>query len=160
MAVSASSSTWWRTSASSSTSNPAPSRRARVGGWIRLGHPFPSVLDGVVTGAVAALAGGAPDVVGRSALAMTILQLAIGTVNDVVDAPRDAGRKPGKPIPAGLVPVAWATTAAIAGFPLGAVIAFSLSVPTGILAILVGLIGLAYDLGLKGTSWSWLPFAV
>ncbi len=34
---------------------------------------------------------------------MTLLQFAIGTVNDLVDAPRDAGHKPGKPIPAGLV---------------------------------------------------------
>ena len=34
---------------------------------------------------------------------MTALQVSIGTLNDLVDAPRDAGRKPGKPIPAGLV---------------------------------------------------------
>ena len=32
---------------------------------------------------------------------MTALQASIGILNDVVDAPRDAGRKPGKPIPAG-----------------------------------------------------------
>ena len=34
---------------------------------------------------------------------MTALQASIGILNDVVDAPRDAGRKPSKPIPAGLV---------------------------------------------------------
>ena len=33
---------------------------------------------------------------------MTALQASIGSLNDLVDAPRDAGRKPGKPIPAGL----------------------------------------------------------
>ena len=34
---------------------------------------------------------------------MVALQASIGALNDVVDAPADAGRKPGKPIPAGLV---------------------------------------------------------
>ncbi len=34
---------------------------------------------------------------------MTALQASIGALNDLVDAPRDAGHKPGKPIPAGLV---------------------------------------------------------
>ena len=37
---------------------------------------------------------------------MTALQASIGSLNDVVDAPRDAGHKPGKPIPAGLVSAA------------------------------------------------------
>ena len=41
---------------------------------------------------------------------MTALQVSIGALNDIHDAPDDAGRKPGKPIPAGLVsvPSAWA----------------------------------------------------
>ena len=39
----------------------------------------------------------------RLAVSMTALQVSIGTLNDIVDAPRDAGHKPGKPIPAGLV---------------------------------------------------------
>ena len=103
MAATASSTTSSRTSASSSTSDPAPSPGARLLGWVRLTHPFPSILDGVVSGATASLAGAPPDLAVRIGLAMTLLQLGIGTVNDVVDAPHDAGRKPGKPIPAGLV---------------------------------------------------------
>ena len=47
--------------------------------------------------------GAASDVVLRTGLAMTVVQFGIGALNDVVDAPRDAGRKPGKPIPAGAV---------------------------------------------------------
>ena len=39
----------------------------------------------------------------RLGVSMTALQASIGILNDVVDAPRDAGRKPSKPIPAGLV---------------------------------------------------------
>lgn len=91
---------------------------------------------------------------------MTLLQLAIGTVNDVVDAPRDAGHKPGKPIPAGLVPSAAASLLAIGLSLAGVALAASVSVPLAALGLAVLGIGLAYDFVLKGTAWSWLPFAV
>jgi 4-hydroxybenzoate polyprenyltransferase len=91
---------------------------------------------------------------------MTALQTGIGATNDLVDAPRDAGRKPGKPIPSGLVAPATARAIAITGFAAGLL----LSAPSGpavvAVAALVIAIGLLYDLGLKGTAWSWLPFAI
>jgi 4-hydroxybenzoate polyprenyltransferase len=149
-----------RTSASSSTFDRAPGVGARALGWIRLTHPFPSILDGLVSGAIAVLAGGAADQVVRIGLAMTALQLGIGTVNDIVDAPRDAGRKAGKPIPSGLVSSAGAKLLAIGFFLAGSVLAASVSVATGLLAPVIIAIGLAYDLRLKGTAWSWLPFAI
>ena len=58
--------------------------------------------------AVATVAGADPSTAIRLGIAMTALQASIGSLNDVVDAPRDAGHKPGKPIPAGLVSVAMA----------------------------------------------------
>ena len=91
---------------------------------------------------------------------MTFLQFGIGTVNDVVDAPRDAGRKAGKPLPAGLVTVRAAMIAAASLFGAGFLLALSVSALSAALAIIVIAIGLAYDLRLKGTAWSWLPFAV
>jgi 4-hydroxybenzoate polyprenyltransferase len=118
------------------------------------------VLDGLVSGSVAVLAGGSIDLAIRIGLSMTLLQLGIGTVNDLVDAPRDAGRKAGKPIPAGLVPARGALVLAGGCFAVGAVIAAAVSLATGLLAVLVIGIGLAYDLMFKGTAWSWLPFAI
>lgn len=91
---------------------------------------------------------------------MTLLQLAIGTVNDIVDAPRDAGRKPGKPIPAGLVPATPASLLAVGLFGAGLALASSVSLPLAGLGVVAFGIGLAYDLVLKGTAWSWLPFAI
>lgn len=91
---------------------------------------------------------------------MTLLQLGIGTLNDVVDAPRDAGRKPGKPIPAGLVRVAAARVLTVCLFGAGLAVAAWVSIPLAGLGLAVVGIGLAYDLALKGTAWSWLPFAV
>ena len=91
---------------------------------------------------------------------MTLLQLGIGTINDVVDAPRDAQRKPGKPIPAGLVGRRPAVVGALACFASGVAVAALQSAATGAIALAVIAIGLAYDVGFKGTVWSWLPFAV
>jgi 4-hydroxybenzoate polyprenyltransferase len=91
---------------------------------------------------------------------MTLLQLGIGTLNDVVDAPFDAGRKAGKPIPAGLVPAAAARRAAVALFAAGALLASTVATSLAVLAVAVVGIGLAYDLRLKGGAWSWLPFAI
>jgi 4-hydroxybenzoate polyprenyltransferase len=95
-----------------------------------------------------------------AALAMTLLQLGIGTVNDVVDAPFDAGHKAGKPIPAGLVPASAARWLAAVLFVAGGVLAGAVAPRLLVLALVVVGIVLAYDLRLKGSAWSWLPFAV
>ncbi|HUQ78384.1 MAG TPA: UbiA family prenyltransferase [Patescibacteria group bacterium] len=132
----------------------------RLLGWLRLTHPFPSILDGLVSGSAALVAGAPLDLAFRLGFAMTLLQLGIGTVNDVVDAPADAGRKAGKPIPSGLVSGGQATVAAAILFIVGTSLALSVSPALAGLAVLVVAIGLAYDLLFKGTAWSWLPFAV
>ncbi len=132
----------------------------RLAGLVRLVHPFPSILDGLVSGAVAYLAGAPPIDAFRLGLAMTALQFGIGATNDIVDAPRDAGHKPGKPIPAHLVSTPVARAVAVAGFGVGLVLSSASGGPTAALALAVIGIGLAYDFLLKGTAWSWLPFAI
>lgn len=133
---------------------------ARLAGHVRLVHPFPSVLDGIVAGGAAWLAGGAGETAARLAISMILLQASVGALNDVVDAPRDAGRKPGKPIPAGLVDgrVALAISAVAAAGGL------LLAVPSGPatlgLAVVLLALGYGYDLVAKGTAWSWVPFAL
>jgi 4-hydroxybenzoate polyprenyltransferase len=91
---------------------------------------------------------------------MVLLQASVGSLNDVIDAPRDAGLKPGKPIPAGLAsPRSALLVSAVAG--LGGVV---LAIPSGLATVVLalGLLGLgyAYDLWFKGTAWSWVPFAL
>ena len=53
--------------------------------------------------AVAVLAGGGALIAVRLGASMTLLQFAIGALNDIVDAPADAGRQPPKAIPSGAV---------------------------------------------------------
>lgn len=136
------------------------SRAEGLVGHLRLTHPFPSLLDGLVAGAAALAAGGDPATAVRLAVSMILLQASVGSLNDVIDAPSDAGRKPGKPIPAGLVrPGVAKGIAAVAG--LGGLL---LAVPSGMATVALALVllalGYAYDLWFKGTAWSWLPFAL
>jgi geranylgeranylglycerol-phosphate geranylgeranyltransferase len=118
------------------------------------------VLDGMATFAVAMLAGGDPGTAIRLAGSMVALQASIGTLNDLIDAPADAGRKPGKPIPRGLVTPTQARlilgTAAVLGLVLAAMSGPGLA----LLALVILVVGYGYDLLAKGTPWSWLPFAV
>jgi 4-hydroxybenzoate polyprenyltransferase len=112
-----------------------------------------------VVAAVATVAGADPSTAVRLGIAMTALQASIGSLNDVVDAPRDAGHKPGKPIPAGLVSAAIARVVVVAAAVLGLVLSAPSGVWTVALAAVVLAIGYGYDLRFKGTAWSWVPFA-
>jgi 4-hydroxybenzoate polyprenyltransferase len=113
-----------------------------------------------VVAGVAAVAGAPTAALVLAAASMTFLQFAIGAVNDVVDAPRDAGRKPHKPIPSGGVTASWAVVVGIGAATLGLGMALAVGVVLAAVAVVVLGIGLVYDLRLKGTPWSWLPFAV
>ena len=109
---------------------------------------------------VAALAGGGlASAVGLGA-SMTLLQFAIGALNDIVDAPADAGRRPPKAIPSGAISPDAARVVPAVSAGLGLVLAAASGPVVLLLAVVVLGIGAAYDLAAKGTPWSWLPFAV
>lgn len=88
------------------------------------------------------------------------LQVSIGALNDLVDAPLDAGRKPGKPIPRGAATPRDARVIAMAGGLVGV----GLTAPSGPLAVGLLAIGAAcgygYDLRLSRTAWSWVPLSI
>ena len=130
-----------------------------LSGLVRLVHPFPSALDAGVT-LVLALLAGAPG--GRAALlaiAMLAIQFSIGAVNDLSDAPADALAGRSKPLVDGRVPARLALGVAAAAAAAG----IALSALAGPFAALIAVagygIGLAYDLRLKASAWSWLPYA-
>ncbi|MFD8479908.1 UbiA family prenyltransferase [Kitasatospora sp. NPDC059673] len=135
--------------------------RARVGSLMRACHPVPAAA---VTGLAGAMAVGA----GRG-LVGTLLtggavaagQLSIGWSNDLIDRQRDgAARRPDKPLASGEVTVR-RITAAI-GWAIACCVL--LSAACGFAAATVHLVavaaGWAYNLRLKATWWSWLPYAV
>jgi len=112
-----------------------------------------------VVGAVALLAGGGVAVAVLLGVSMVAHQFAIGTLNDIVDAPADAGRVPPKPIPAKQVAVSTARIVALVAAAVGVGVAAIVDVRLVGLALVVLAIGAFYDLAAKGTPWSWLPFA-
>jgi 4-hydroxybenzoate polyprenyltransferase len=124
-------------------------------------HPGPAfavtVLAGLLAGAVGLGAGGITLVVA----AVLTGQLSIGWSNDLIDLSRDrvVGRAD-KPLVDGRV----SERAVRIACGLAVVATVPLSLACGWLAGLVHLVcvaaGWAYNLGIKATPWSWVPYAV
>jgi 4-hydroxybenzoate polyprenyltransferase len=140
-------------------------RRAEVSdvltGLLRACHPLPTVAVTVFAAALGAGAGLSPERTGLLALAVLTGQLSIGWSNDAVDAGRDrAVRRIAKPVVAGLVTgrtVWWA-----AGLAAAATVPLSLALGPlpGVLHIVAVAAGWVYNLGVKATVASPLPYLV
>jgi 4-hydroxybenzoate polyprenyltransferase len=117
------------------------------------------VLDAAVTVALALLAGASA---GRAVLlgaAMLAIQFSIGTFNDVLDAPADGIAARSKPIVDGRVPPRLALVVGVLCGLAGLALAGLAGVATALVACAGFGVGLAYDIRLKASPWSWLPYA-
>jgi len=138
-----------------------PTLRARARGYLELVHPFPSALTVLaVAGFAAVAARGLPPwpAFGWVVASAALSQVAIASLNDYCDQALDAAAKPWKPLPAGLVSPRAALLIAVTAVPLAVLCALPLRPPALVAATLFTAAGLAYDLWLKGTVWSALPF--
>jgi 4-hydroxybenzoate polyprenyltransferase len=125
-------------------------------GRLALLHPFPTVLVAAATGVLGLVAGAGVESAAIMAVSMAGFQAAIGTVNDLVDAPSDAVGQPWKPIPAGRVSRRVAEIVALTAAALGVVGSAALGAGTLVVG-LAGLgLGLAYDMWAKRAGWGWL----
>jgi len=136
---------------------------ASLRGWLAAAHPFPLALVLALTVLVGlASANGAPHA-GRLALAllaMALSQLAIGWSNDYLDRETDAAQQPWKPVPSGLLR-AELMPPAIMAVIVGALAVGALLGWTPLMLLVVGTAcGLAYNLGLKDTRLSAVPFVL
>lgn len=136
-----------------------PTLAPLLAGLVRASHLLPSVAV-TAFGTLLGVAAGLPAA--RAALLAAALltgQLSIGWANDAADAGRDAAAgRTAKPVVAGLVPVRtlwWAATgAAVACVPLS----LALGTLPGVLHLVAVGSAWAYDLALKGTPASPLPY--
>lgn len=141
---------------------PRPPTVARVvGAYLLLPHAVPIIVVLLATAGFALLAADGPPpaaTLARLLLAMLGGQVLIGAVNELVDADLDAATKPWKPIAAGLVSRQGARRMAFAGalLMLGCGIGFG-AIALALLVLGTGL-GLLYDLWLKRTAISWVPY--
>lgn len=128
---------------------------------LRSSHPEPAAAVTVLLVALAATAGHPPARLGLVGAALLAGQLSIGWLNDALDAGRDAAvGRADKPVVSGAVSAAVVRTAAV----VAAVVCVPLSLACGLLAGLAHLVAVAagwgYDLGLKSTPVSVLPYLV
>ena len=135
----------------------------KVRAYVSLTHPVPIAIVMIATAAFAAIfAEGLPPFRLAATLLLAMLggQLAIGALNELVDVELDAASKPWKPIPSGAVSRFGARMIAACGLGMAALFGASLGV-AALLLLFVGTgLGLAYDLWLKRTPWSWLPYVL
>jgi 4-hydroxybenzoate polyprenyltransferase len=133
--------------------------------WIsllRLVHPFPSLIVVAVTVAFAFVAESSPDpgVVAMLGVGMLCYQFSIGITNDIYDTLDDAKAKQWKAMARGLISRRAAVLLAVGLAALGMVLTAGLPFGSWLIGIAGLACGLAYDVHLKRTTWSWLPFAI
>ncbi|MEU8437077.1 UbiA family prenyltransferase [Streptomyces sp. NPDC029216] len=132
-----------------------------AGGLLRACHPLPAAAVTLFAAGLAAAAGRGPAGTALTAGAVAAGQLSVGWCNDRVDLrrDRDTGRRD-KPLATGEVPAAAVTAAAFAALA----VCVPLSLAAGPAAGAAHLTGVAaawaYNLRLKGTAASWLPYAL
>jgi 4-hydroxybenzoate polyprenyltransferase len=127
----------------------------------RATHPLPTLAVTALSTALAAAAGATPGDLAVLCAAVLVGQASIGWANDAIDAERDrlAGRvdKPvaGGQLRRGSVLIA-AKVALLADVPLSLAIGWRAG------AAHLAAVGWAwlYDVGVKATAWSWVPYVV
>jgi 4-hydroxybenzoate polyprenyltransferase len=124
-------------------------------------HPIPSVAVTALAAGLCALAGLSP---GRGTLVTAAVftgQLSIGWSNDYLDAARDrAVNRRDKPVATGEVAPRAVGIATLVALLLTILLSLALGWPGGAAALVVVACGWLYNLGLKTTVLSWLPYAV
>lgn len=128
----------------------------------RASHPGPTVAVTLLASLLAVGAGAGPAAVGAVAAAVLTGQLVIGWSNDLVDRDRDAsaGRRD-KPLARGELSVGLLRRALAAAGIATVLLSLLLGwVAGGLHLVLVVGSGVAYNLGVKATAASWLPYAV
>lgn len=136
-------------------------QRLQVAALIRACHPEPTAAVTALSGAFAASAG--RDAPGVVAVIVAVLagQLSVGWCNDYADRDRDRrSNRLDKPVASGEVPARTVGIAAVAALALCVPLSLLSGPLPGAMHVLAVLSAWAYDLQLKATALSVLPYAV
>lgn len=129
---------------------------------VRACHPEPTVA---VTALTVLLAVGAGATAGTTLLVTAAVftgQLSIGWSNDLVDARRDKiVHRADKPVATGALAESTVRVALVVAVAACVVLSLLCGLRSGLTHLTLGVgSGWAYNLGLKRTRWSWLPYAL
>ncbi|GAA2877264.1 UbiA family prenyltransferase [Pseudonocardia halophobica] len=145
------------------STTPLPTRRAgALPGLVAAAHPGPAAAVTVVAALLAVDAGQPARTTLVVALAVLAGQLTVGWVNDLVDQKRDrAVGRADKPLAAGRVAAHQVRTAVVVAGAACVALSVAAGWRSGLVHLVLGVgSAQAYNLGLKGTRLSWLPYAV
>lgn len=124
-------------------------------------HPGPTVAVTLLSGLLAASLGYPIARILVIALAILLGQLSIGFSNDWIDAGRDAASgRSDKPVAQGLVPLTLVRRAALSTLVVALAVSIALGPTAAVAHAILIASGWAYNLGLKRTPLSVLPFIV
>ncbi|MBD3947096.1 UbiA family prenyltransferase [Nocardioides ganghwensis] len=137
---------------------PAPSV---VRTLVAASHPGPALAVTVLAGLLA-LAQGLPPATSALLVAAVLAgQLTVGWSNDLVDRARDrAAGRTDKPLAVDGAPVAVVRAACALAVLACVGLSLALGTAAGLVHLACVASAWAYNLGLKATVWSWLPYAV
>lgn len=142
------------------TTGPGPRGRATVA-LLGASHPLPSLAVTALATAVSVAAGRSAAGVVLVAAAVLSGQLSIGWSNDLLDRRRDLGaHRQDKPVAIGAVSVATVQAACVGAAVACVPLSLANGWPAGVVHLLAVAGGWAYNLGLKRTVLSFLPYAV
>lgn len=132
-----------------------------VVGLLTATHPGPALAVTVVGGLLAVGEGAPASTVALVVAAVLAGQLSIGWCNDLVDLARDrqVGRAD-KPLATGAVDVRVVRVACAVAVALVVPLSLACGLLAGIVHLACVACAWAYNLGLKATVWSWLPYAL
>lgn len=140
----------------------AIARRSGAAGLLAAAHPGPAAAVTTIAALLAVDAGLPAATAVTVALAVLTGHLTVGWVNDLVDARRDhAVGRPDKPLATGQVGVGPVVVVLVVAGVACVVLSFALGWRSGAVHLVLGIGSAhAYNLGLKATALSWLPYAV
>ncbi len=139
--------------------SPTPSRSAVARGLALATHAGPTVAVTVVATLLAVAAGVPADRTALVCVAVLAGQASIGWSNDWLDADRDrAVARADKPVVQGAVGPALLRSAAIGAAAVAVLLSLALGIVPGLLLLALVASGWAYNVGLKRTALSPLPY--
>ena len=128
---------------------------------LRAAHPVPALAVTVLAGLLAVAIDLPPERTALVVAAVLTGQLSIGWSNDLLDRERDrAVGRTDKPLATGALPSGVARTAVAVAVVLTVPLGLACGLAAGAVHVVCTAAGWFYNLGLKATAWSWLPYAV
>ena len=125
-------------------------------------HLFPAVMNAAAGIVFYLIAADRPSLFAGAAVALSIflVSASVGSMNDFLDVDLDRRTKPEKPIARGDLRPRTAFAISVLSAIVGVLLSAALGLPVMVVALLVLASGLAYDVWLKGTLWSWVPYGI